>query len=157
MESEFIALDKAAEEAEWLRNFLEDIPMWEKPVPALRVHCDSQSAIARALSNLYNGKSRHIRRRHKTIRHLVSTGVITIDYIRSADNLADPFTKGLSRDQVEKSSKGMGLKPRKKDEVWWKPHLPEWRSHEVGSKGELNQTESKKSTVRLASLAQFLR
>ncbi|CAA7057286.1 unnamed protein product [Microthlaspi erraticum] len=31
MESEFIALDKAAEEAEWLRNFLEDIPMWEKP------------------------------------------------------------------------------------------------------------------------------
>ena len=26
MESEFIALDKAGEEAEWLRNFLEDIP-----------------------------------------------------------------------------------------------------------------------------------
>ncbi|KAL1225866.1 Retrovirus-related Pol polyprotein from transposon TNT 1-94 [Cardamine amara subsp. amara] len=111
MESEFIALDKAAEEAEWLRNFLEDIPMWEKPVPALRVHCDSQSAIARALSNLYNGKSRHIRRRHKTIRHLISTGVITIDYIKSADNLADPFTKGLARDQVLKSSKGMGLLP----------------------------------------------
>ena len=62
MESEFIALDKAAEEAEWLRNFLEDIPMWEKPVPALRIHCDSQSAIARALNTLYNGKSHHIRR-----------------------------------------------------------------------------------------------
>ncbi|XP_070028747.1 secreted RxLR effector protein 161-like [Nicotiana sylvestris] len=28
MESEFIALDKAGEEAEWLRNFLEDIPFW---------------------------------------------------------------------------------------------------------------------------------
>ena len=27
MESEFIALDKAGEEAEWLRHFLEDIPM----------------------------------------------------------------------------------------------------------------------------------
>ena len=33
MESEFIALDKAGEEAEWLRNFLEDIPIWPKPVP----------------------------------------------------------------------------------------------------------------------------
>ncbi|KAL0296315.1 UNVERIFIED_CONTAM: Retrovirus-related Pol polyprotein from transposon TNT 1-94 [Sesamum radiatum] len=33
MESEFIALDKAGEEAEWLRNFLEDIPCWTKPVP----------------------------------------------------------------------------------------------------------------------------
>ena len=39
------------------------------------------------------------------------TGVITIDYIKSADNLADPFTKGLPRDVVAKSSKGMGLKP----------------------------------------------
>jgi len=27
MESEFIALDKAGEEAEWLRQFLEDIPL----------------------------------------------------------------------------------------------------------------------------------
>ncbi|XP_073290995.1 uncharacterized protein [Primulina huaijiensis] len=30
MESEFIALDKCAEEAEWLRQFLEDVPGWEK-------------------------------------------------------------------------------------------------------------------------------
>ncbi|XP_073153224.1 uncharacterized protein [Henckelia pumila] len=30
MESEFITLDKAGEEAEWLRNFLEDIPCWNK-------------------------------------------------------------------------------------------------------------------------------
>ncbi|KAL0332969.1 UNVERIFIED_CONTAM: Retrovirus-related Pol polyprotein from transposon TNT 1-94 [Sesamum calycinum] len=44
MESEFIALYKAGEEAEWLRNFLEDIPCWTKPVPAIMVHCDSQSA-----------------------------------------------------------------------------------------------------------------
>ena len=80
-------------------------------MPAIRIHCDSQSAIARAESNLYNGKSRHIRRRYKTIRQPISTGVITIDYIKSADNLADPFTKGLSRDVVAKSSKGMGLKP----------------------------------------------
>ena len=35
MESEFIALDKAGEEAEWLRHFLEDIPMWPQPVPAI--------------------------------------------------------------------------------------------------------------------------
>ena len=32
MESEFIALDKVGEEAEWLRNFLEDIPFWPKPM-----------------------------------------------------------------------------------------------------------------------------
>ena len=32
MESEFIGLNKAGEEAEWLRHFLEDIPLWPKPV-----------------------------------------------------------------------------------------------------------------------------
>ena len=58
---EFIALDKTSEEAQWLRNFLEDILMWEKPVPTIHIYCDSQSAIARALSTLYNGKSCHIR------------------------------------------------------------------------------------------------
>uniref|UniRef100_A0A2N9GZ77 Integrase catalytic domain-containing protein n=1 Tax=Fagus sylvatica TaxID=28930 RepID=A0A2N9GZ77_FAGSY len=45
MESEFIALDKAGEEAEWLRHFLEDMPMWTKPVPPICIQCDSQSAI----------------------------------------------------------------------------------------------------------------
>ena len=111
MESEFIALDKTGEEAEWLRHFLEDIPMWPKPVPAICIHCDSQSAIARAQNNMYNGKSRHIRRRHNTVKHLLSSGIISIDYIKSKDNIADPLTKGLTREQVHNSSRGMGLKP----------------------------------------------
>ena len=48
MESEFIALDKVDEEAEWLRNFLEDIPNWPKLVPSVCIHCDSQVEIGRA-------------------------------------------------------------------------------------------------------------
>ncbi|KAH9671079.1 hypothetical protein KPL70_017207 [Citrus sinensis] len=54
MESEFIALDKCGEEAEWLRNFLESIPKWPKSVPTICIYCDSQSAIGRAQSNMYN-------------------------------------------------------------------------------------------------------
>ncbi|GJT49677.1 retrovirus-related pol polyprotein from transposon TNT 1-94 [Tanacetum coccineum] len=114
MESEFIALDKCGEEAEWLRQFVEDIPRWPKPVTAISIHCDSKSAMGRAQSIMYNGKSRHIRRRHNSIRQLLSTGVISIDYVASKDNIADPFTKGFSRELVNKSSKGMGLKPLKK-------------------------------------------
>ena len=55
----------------------------------------------------------NIRRRHNTIRQLLSTGIISIDYVKSKDNIADPLTKGLNRELVEKSSKGMGLKPVK--------------------------------------------
>ena len=113
MEYEFIALDKCGEEVELLRHFLEDIPRWPKPVPPICIHCDNQSAIGRAQNSMYNGKSRHIRRRHNTIKKQLSTGVISIDYVKSKDNIADMLTKGLNRELVEKSSKGMGLKPVK--------------------------------------------
>ena len=62
-----------------------------------------------------NGKSRHIRRRHNTIRKLLSTGVISVDYIKPKDNITDPLTKGLNRELVEKSSKGMRLTPVKEE------------------------------------------
>ncbi|KAF3655280.1 hypothetical protein FXO38_00338 [Capsicum annuum] len=64
MELEFITLDKASEEAEWIWNFFEDIPYWPKPVAPLK------------------------------------------------DNVSDPLTKGLSREGVERISKGMDLRPR---------------------------------------------
>ncbi|KAL2486304.1 cysteine-rich RLK (RECEPTOR-like protein kinase) 8 [Abeliophyllum distichum] len=56
------ALDKCGEEAEWLRHFLEDIPRWSKPVPAIYIHCDSQSTIGSAHSNMYNENQKSLRR-----------------------------------------------------------------------------------------------
>ena len=91
--------------------FVEDIPRWSKPMPVIYIHCDSQSAIGRAQSNMYNGKSRHIRQRYNTTKQLLSNRIVTIDYIKSKDNIVDPLTKGLNRELVNKSSKGMGLKP----------------------------------------------
>ena len=80
-------------------------------MPAICIHSDSQAAIGRAQNIMYNGKSRHIRRRHHTIRQLLPSGIITIDFMRSKDNIVDPLTKGLTRELVENSSKRMGLKP----------------------------------------------
>lgn len=48
MELEFIALDQTAEEVKWLRNFIEDIPLWPKPLTALYIYCDSMAALNRA-------------------------------------------------------------------------------------------------------------
>ena len=45
------------------------------------------------------------------MRHLITDGVITINYVKSSENLADPLMKELARDLVWKTSKGMGLKP----------------------------------------------
>jgi hypothetical protein len=111
MAAEFVALASCSKEAEWLRNLLIEIPIWPKPMSPISLHCDSQATLSRAYSHIYNGKSRHIGLRHSYVRQLLIDGVITIDFVRSVQNLADPLTKGLARDLVWKTSKGMGLKP----------------------------------------------
>ena len=98
--TEFIALAAAGKEAKWLRNMLFEIELWPQPMPPLSLHCDSEATMSSAFNNIYNGKSRHISLRHDYIRELISSGTITITYVKSAENLADPLTKALPRDKV---------------------------------------------------------
>ncbi|KAK6144709.1 hypothetical protein DH2020_021529 [Rehmannia glutinosa] len=111
MEAELIALDASCTEVEWLKSFLNDIPLLPKSIPPISLHCDNQVVIARAKSKNYNEKKRYLTVRHKSIRHLISHGVISLDFFRSENNIVDPLTKGLARQQVLQSSRGMGLKP----------------------------------------------
>ena len=92
MESKFVALEKAGTEAEWLRNLLADIPKWDKPLPLISLHCDSQAAITYARNKIYNGKKRHVRLRHNIVRQLISNGVIVKEFVRLEKNLAEPLT-----------------------------------------------------------------
>jgi len=110
MTAEFIALAAGSKEAEWLRNLLYEIPIWPKPMAPVSIHCDSQSTLSKAYSQVYNGKSRHIGLRHSYVKDLISNGVISIMLVRTEKNLADPLTKGLTKDMVLKTSLGMGLK-----------------------------------------------
>ncbi|GKB22313.1 hypothetical protein Tco_0856236 [Tanacetum coccineum] len=114
MESEFVALAAAGKEAEWLRNLIYEIPLWPKPISPISIHCDSAATLAKAYSQIYNGKSRHLGVRHSMVRELITNGVISVDFVRSQQNLADHLTKGLARDLVHKSAIGMGLKCKTK-------------------------------------------
>nr|GEZ50809.1 zinc finger, CCHC-type [Tanacetum cinerariifolium] len=93
IEAEFLALAAAGKEAEWLRNMLLDIELCPQPMTSISLHCDSQSTLSMSYNKVYNGKYRHISLRHAYIKELISNGIITIEYIRSCKNLADPFTK----------------------------------------------------------------
>ncbi|GJY15096.1 hypothetical protein Tco_0385518 [Tanacetum coccineum] len=110
IESEFVALAAAGKEEEWLRNLIHDIPIWPKPITSISIYCDSVATLAKAYIQMYNGKSRHLGVRHSMIRELIMNGVISIEFVRSQQNLADHLTKGLARDLVNKSVIGMGLK-----------------------------------------------
>jgi hypothetical protein len=84
-------------ESEWLRELLMDLPVVEKPVPAILLHCDNQTVIVKVKNSKNNAKSsRYVKRRLKSVRKLRNSGVITVTYIQTDKNLADPFTKGLS-------------------------------------------------------------
>ena len=109
MESEFVALEKAGTEAEWLKNLLIDMPIWERPTPSVSIHCDNQAIIVRAKTKIYNEKSRHIRLRHKIVKQLLDDGIISLDYMRSKFNVSDLLANPLGRKLVENASKGMEL------------------------------------------------
>ncbi|GJW70828.1 hypothetical protein Tco_0127745 [Tanacetum coccineum] len=95
-------------EAEWLRNLILKFPLWSKPIAPISIRCDSAATLAKALNQMYNGKSRHLGVKHSMIRELITNRVI--EYVRSQQNIVDHLTKGLARDLVLKSSKGIGLK-----------------------------------------------
>ena len=82
-------------------------------MPLICIHCDSSSTIGKAETNMYNGKSRYIHHRHNTIRQLLSTEIISIDYVKSKDNITYPLTKWLNKELIEKLLRRMGLKPMK--------------------------------------------
>lgn len=105
-----MALASAGQEAEWLRDLLLEVPLAKDNVSKVLIHCDSQATLVRAFSKVYNGKSRHIGLRHSLVRKMIKDGIISLTYIQTSYNLADPFTKPLARDLVKTTSKGMGLK-----------------------------------------------
>nr|GEV19026.1 zinc finger, CCHC-type [Tanacetum cinerariifolium] len=112
IEYEFVALAAAGKEAEWLRNLIHEIPIWPKPIAQISIRCDSAPTMARAYSQIYNGKSRHLGVRHSMVMELIRNGVISIKFVQAQHNLADHLTKGLVRDLVNKPVKGIGVKSK---------------------------------------------
>nr|GEW14592.1 zinc finger, CCHC-type [Tanacetum cinerariifolium] len=80
---EFVALAAAGKEAEWLRNLIHEIPIWPKSIASISIYCDRATTLAKAYSQMYNGKSRHLGVRHSMIRELIMNGMISIEFVRS--------------------------------------------------------------------------
>ena len=111
MEAELTTLDTTTVEAEWLLELLMDLPIVEK------TDTDNpnelwQTVIVKVNSSKDNMKSsRHVKRRLKSVRKLKNSGVIVLDYVQMAKNLADQFTKSFSRNVIDNASMELGLKP----------------------------------------------
>ena len=82
MESEFIALEPAGKEVEWLRNFMSGIPLGMQLTPSVSMHYDCQPAISISKNKAFNGKNRHIRLRHEVVKQLLKDEIISNDYVK---------------------------------------------------------------------------
>ena len=123
MESEFVALELTGTEAEWLRNFLANIPFKKDDllsniplnnddlVPSVYIHCDCRAAITIAKNKSYNCKGRQMKLRHDVIKQLLRDEIIFINYVKLELNLIDSLTKPMERKLILQTSKEMGLSP----------------------------------------------
>ncbi|GKD31274.1 zinc finger, CCHC-type containing protein [Tanacetum coccineum] len=99
----------AGKEVKWLKNLILNIPLWSKPIAPISILCDSVAILAKAYSQMYNGKSRHLGVMHNIIREFIMNGVVSIEFVGSQQNFVDHLTNGLARDLVIKPAEGIGL------------------------------------------------
>jgi fructose-1,6-bisphosphatase/inositol monophosphatase family enzyme len=89
-----------------------DLPVVEKLVATISMNCDNQTVIININSFKDNMKpTSYIKRHLKSVRKLRNFGVIALDYVHTSKNLADHFTKGLSRSVIDSASNEMGMRP----------------------------------------------
>ena len=122
-EAEYVAATEACKEMVWLNRLLNDlsIPMLLQqpadpitvqsiePIPPPVLYIDNQAALSLAKNPIHHNRTKHIDIRFHFIRQEVTAGTINLQPIGTKDNLADIFTKPLSRVTFEKHRVGMGV------------------------------------------------
>ena len=94
-ESEYCAITESLKEALFLKQLLVDmVGKYERPV---LLFVDNQGAIELSRNPVFHQRTKHIDIKYHFIRSHVENKFITLKYIPSANNLADPFTKPITK------------------------------------------------------------
>jgi len=92
-EAEIIAASEYAKEAVYLRAFMHELGLADDSLVPLAV--DNQAGWELCYNPQHHARTKHIDRRHFFVREKVEEGVITVPFVRLADNLAHFFTEAL--------------------------------------------------------------
>ena len=109
MEAEYIALNAAAKEAVYLKQFLTKLLIVECVQRPIRILCDNNFSIAITKDPKCHSRAKHIEGRYHYIRDMIKKKKVVVQRVSSKKNLADPFTKGLSSGLFETHVLEMGL------------------------------------------------
>ena len=110
MEAEYITLTEASKELIWIIHILEECKNYNLISISLNVNrllCDNQAAIDFSKSPIENSRTKHIDIRYHFLRNLLNENLFELKYVRSKNNLADIFTKPLTKDGLYKFVKNI--------------------------------------------------
>ena len=94
-EAEYMALFHASQEALFLGPFVAEL-LGTSPSP-VTIYVDNNGAIALAKNPVWHKRCKHIDIKYHSVREQVRSKTIIVERIDSADNLADVFTKSVTR------------------------------------------------------------
>ncbi|CAB3996098.1 Retrovirus-related Pol poly from transposon TNT 1-94 [Paramuricea clavata] len=100
-EAEYMALTDAVQEAKFLKQLCVDLHIVQVSYSVL-VNGDNQGAINLAKNPMYHKRSKHIDVKYHFIRSEVRIGSIVLAYIPTDENVADIFTKPVSKVKLDK-------------------------------------------------------
>jgi hypothetical protein len=93
-EAEYIATSTTSREAVWLRKLLSDLLRSE--LEPTVIHCDNQKQCIKLTENpVFHDRSKHIEMRYHYIRDMIQKKVLSLQYVPTAEQTADIFTKPL--------------------------------------------------------------
>jgi hypothetical protein len=110
MEAEYVACCLAAQEAVWLRNFLQDLSLTPRVDDPAEIWCDNTAAIQYAKDPKFHRKAKHIKRRYHFVRDAIKSKEIVVKYLSTTKMIADPLTKPTSRDVFKTHMLSLGLR-----------------------------------------------
>jgi hypothetical protein len=106
--AEYIALSDVSHEAMFLRMLLKGINFLP-PTPPL-IHCDNDAAVRLAEDQVWHSKVKHIHVKYHYVREQVLQKRMKVTRVHTKDNMADLFTKALSRPDFLRHHASLGLR-----------------------------------------------
>ncbi|XP_070013628.1 secreted RxLR effector protein 161-like [Nicotiana sylvestris] len=105
-DAEYVAVTSCCAQFLWIKQQLEDFGVLTESVPLV---CDNTSALNMAKNPVQHKRTKHINMRHHFLRDNVEKGLICMKFYSTEEQIADIFTKALSREQFERNRVKLGL------------------------------------------------